>query len=215
MNKNIMKVLGLSLVIGVLATGCQSEQPKTETVSEDKVYCTLSEEEQEDLISKINKALKDKGTITLYESSYDVPKEIYNKDGEKVTIKIPCDYGYSTNLVKADVVFDCRASEPTLYIETHRPAFSLKVNVEESTLDGKLLKDVDEDLYKEVKALVSNNNRISTYEYCEDKIEDQIDMAVNNYVYNKEMKTYKDIIMDIDPDIYDKTPVEIFEISIP
>lgn len=216
MNKNIMKVLGLSLVIGVLVTGCEKQQePTTVDSSSEKILCTLSEKERDDFVKKVNNVLEKKGEIILYKDTYNVKKDIYNEDGQKVTVKIPCEYRYSTNVVKPDVVFDCRASEPTLFIETHRPAFGLKVNIEKATLDDKLLKDTNSELYSEVKELLSKSNRTNTFEYCEEQIEKGIDFSINNKVYNKEMKVYRDIITDIDKDIYDKTPVEIFEIDIP
>lgn len=215
MNKNIMKVLGASLIVGLLVTGCQKQESTIIDNSSEQVLCTLTENERDDFVKKVNEVLEKKGEIILYRDTYNVKKDIYNKDGQKVTVKIPCYYRYSTNLVKPDVVFDCRASEPTLYIETHRPAFGLKINVERATLNGKLLKDVDRELYSEVRELISKSNRTSTFEYCEEQIEKSIDFSINNKVYNKEMKVYQDIITGIDPDIYDKTPVEIFEIDIP
>ena len=216
MNKNIMKVLGASLIVGLLITGCEKQQESTTVdISSEKILCTLSQEERDDFVEKINNVLEKKGEIVLYKDTYNVNKDIYNEDGEKVTVKIPCEYRYSTNVVKPDVVFDCRASEPTLFIETHRPAFGLKVDVEKATLDGKLLKDTNTELYSEVKELISKSNRTSTFEYCEEQIENGIDSSINNKVYNKEMRAYRNIITGIDPDIYDKTPVEIFEIDIP
>ncbi len=215
MNKNIMKVLGVSLIVGLLVTGCGKQQESTTVESSsEKILCTLSEKERDDFVKKVNDALEKKGEIVLYKDTYDVEKDVYNKDGQRVTVKIPCEYRYSTNVVKPDVVFDCRASEPTLFIETHRPAFGLKVNIEKATLNGKLLKDNDS-IYSEVKELLSKSNRTNTFKYCEEQIEENIDLRISNKVYNKEMKVYRDIITDIDPDIYDKTPVEIFEIDIP
>lgn len=210
MNKNIMKVLGASLIVGLLVTGCGKQQePTTVESSSEKILCTLSEKERDDFVKKVNDVLEKKGEIVLYKDTYDVEKDVYNKDGQRVTVKIPCEYRYSTNVVKPDVVFDCRASEPTLFIETHRPAFGLKVNIEKATLNGKLLKDNDS-VYSEVKELLSKSNRTNTFKYCEEQIEKGIDSSINNKVYNKETKVYRDIITDIDPDIYDKTPVEIF-----
>lgn len=216
MNKNIMKVLGVSLILGLLVTGCEKQQESTtvDTSSEQKILCTLSEKERDDFVKKVNDVLEKKGEIVLYKDTYDVEKDVYNKDGQKVTVKIPCEYRYSTNVVKPDVVFDCRASEPALFIETHKPAFGLKVNIEKATLDGKLLKDSDS-VYSEVKELLSKSNRTNTFKYCEEQIEKNINFDISNKVYNKETKVYRDIITDIDPDIYDKTPVEIFEIDIP
>lgn len=216
MNKNIMKVLGASLIVGLLVTGCEKQQESTIVESSsDKILCTLTQKERDDFVKEVYNVLEKKGEIVLYKDTYNVKKDIYNEEGQKVTVKIPCEYRYSTNMVKPDVVFDCRASEPTLFIETHRPAFGLKVNIEKTTLDGKLLKDANSELYSEVKELLSKSNRTNTFEYCEEQIEKGIDFNIQNNVYNKEMKVYRDIITDIDRDIYDKTPVEIFEIDIP
>lgn len=200
----------------LLVTGCEKQQePTAIESSSEKILCTLTQKERDIFVKKINNVLEKKGEIVLYKDTYNVKKDIYNKDGQKVIVKIPCEYRYSTNIVKPDVVFDCRAGEPTLFIETHRPVFGLKVNIEKATLDGELLKDTNSELYSEVKELLSKSNRTNTFEYCEEQIEKGIDFNVNNNVYNKEMKVYKDIITDIDKDIYDKTPVEIFEIDIP